>query len=40
MTLIRKPAEMELTQEEFEIVKRVIDSQPVIVKARFLQMSK
>lgn len=35
-----EPAEMELTQEEFEIVKRVIDSQPVIVKARFLQMSK
>lgn len=35
-----EPAEMELSAEEFEIVKRVIDSQPVIVKARFLQMSK
>lgn len=33
-----EPTEFELTQEEFDIVKRVIDSQPVIIKARFLQM--
>ncbi len=35
---LAEPTEMELSQEEFEIVKRVIDNQPVIVKARFLQM--
>ena len=37
---LAEPAEMELSQEEFDVVKRVIDGQPVIIKARFLQMSK
>lgn len=35
---VAEPTEMELTDEEFEWVKRAIDSQAVIVKARFLKM--
>ncbi len=34
----KKPTEMELTDDEFQWVYGVITQQPVIVKARFLQM--
>ncbi len=34
----KKPTEMELTDDEFQWVYGVITQQPVIIKARFLQM--